>query len=279
MRGTGAPSGAPALPEGVRDQFLTAAAGRKTGKWRLPAALLAVCAAAAWADPLGAWPPFLPTRASFNEPTAAHVEQIWADFTFQRTVRGRPAHAPFELYVALVDTPDVAAAAARFKEISRDEVRAVGEDWFEASDPAGAHGFYRVLYRDATRRVLLSWGEHSGTVLGTIRGSALTVLTFEPREGAVEQELAAYVRIENAVAAAVARALVLIFGGFADRRLRESFAVGSRVAEWAATEPEAFCAWLTGAPLPAERKARVTSVVPGCGKRTRAAWLPGSPSR
>jgi hypothetical protein len=60
----------------------------------------------------------------------------------------------------------------------------------------------------------------------------------------VDQELTAYVRIDNAFAAALARHLLPIFGRLADRKLSEGFAVTAKVAEWAVAHPDEFCDWL-----------------------------------
>jgi len=235
--------------------------------WRLAASLLALVAASlAAGDAAPPWPPFLPERAALPADIAALVERTWGHRTWSRTVRGRPARAPLDLYMALVDAPDVTAAAARFRELARHEVRALGEDWYEADDGDGSRGQYRVLVREARRRVMLSWGEHSSGLVGTIRGSALTELSLEPRGGDVAQELTAHVLIESRVAAALARMLLVLFGGIADRRLRQAFASAGQVAEWAADQPAEFCQWLGRAPVPAERRARVAGLVRGCGE-------------
>lgn len=234
--------------------------------WWPPAALLLLLAAAAGARAADmAWPPFLPARGAFPADIVAVVERTWDQVTFSRTVQGRPARAPFDLYLALVDAPDVTAAAARFRGLARHEVRALGADWYEADDRDGSHGQYRVLLREPRRRVILSWGEHSSGLIGAIRGSALTELLLEPRGAEVSQALTAHVHIDNRVAAAVARLLIVLFGGIADRRLREAFASAGQVAEWAAERPEEFCLWLDGAPVPPGRRARLRPFLPACG--------------
>ena len=213
-----------------------------------------------------AWPPFLPPPQSFSADVATTVERTWSGVTFSRTVAGRPARAPFALYAALIDAPDVTAAAARFRGLASDEVRALGEDWYEANDGDGSRGEYRVLVKEPRRRVVLSWGEHSGALIGAIRGSALTILSFEPRGEEIEQALTAHVRIDNALAAALARVLVVVFGRLADRRLRAGFESAARVAEWVGERPAEFCEWLSRAPVPPERRSAVLSALPVCGK-------------
>jgi hypothetical protein len=234
-------------------------------KWPPALALVALLTGGAWGgDARPAWPGFLPPRDSLPAELAAAVGRTWTEATFTRTVQARAAGIPFDLYAALVDTPDVTAAAARHRDIARHEVWLVGDDLYQATDHDGSDGFYRVLARDRERRVIFSWGEHSGSLLGTIRGDALTVLRLEAREGAVEQTLTAHVRIANQLAAFLARVLLAIFGGIADRKLNEGFTVATQVAEWAVTRPDEFCQWLARSRLPAERRRPVQSLVAGC---------------
>jgi hypothetical protein len=210
------------------------------------------------------WPPFLPAPDTFAADLRASIEHVWADPTLSRTVEGRPAAVPFDVYTAFVDAPDVTAAAARLLQLASYEVRALDENWYEADDHGGARGVYRVIARSQTRRVMISWGRHSGWLLGTIGGTALTVLDLSARDGRVDQSLTAYVRIENPVVAALTRLLVPIFGHLADRKLSEGFAVTASVAEWAVEHPTQFCEWLRQEPLPADRKQSMLLVAPGC---------------
>ena len=226
-------------------------------------ALLAAAVVAATGDQ-PSWPPFLPSRDSFSADLAANVERAWSDPTLTRTVRGRPAAVPLPIYIGFVDTPDVTTAAARFRHLAQYQVRALDEDWYVADDHDGSHGLYRVLARAPGRRVMLSWGEHTGRILGTISGSALTVIDLRERDGKVDQELTAYVRINNAVAAALARLLIPIFGHLADRKLTEGFAITAQVAEWAIERPNEFCEWLRSEPLPPDRRERIFGVLPSC---------------
>src|SRR5882724_1129582 len=101
--------------------------GKRKAAWLW--VLLALVGAAAWADgPAPGWPAFLPPRDAFPADLAAAVERTWIDRTLSRTVRGPSVRAPFDLYSALIDAPDVTAAAARYRSFSRDEVRLVGDD-------------------------------------------------------------------------------------------------------------------------------------------------------
>src|SRR5439155_1750426 len=144
-------------------------------------------------------------------------------------------------------------AAARFKKLARYEVESLDDDRYVADDRDGARGVYRVLVREPTRRVMMSWGQHSGRVLGTIGGSALTILDFAPHADGVEPTLTAYVRIDNRVAAAIARLVAPLFGYLADRKLAETIGVSA-----------------VAAPSTLGFVARITSVVSPTSSRTRS---------
>jgi hypothetical protein len=121
-----------------------------------------------------------------------------------------------------------------------------------------------VLIRDGARRVILSWGSHTGNVLGTIRGHALSVMTFEAHGDETVPHLTAYVLIENPIAAGLARMLAPLFGGFIDRNLAEGFRATAQAAEWVLANQPRFCAWLASSPLSAERRAALPLGIPQC---------------
>jgi hypothetical protein len=226
--------------------------------------LLAMSATVVRGETRGDWPPFLAPPAAFSADIVRAVERVWVAPTLTRTVRGRSARVPFELYTALMDSPEVTAAAARFLGLARYEVEALDDDWYRATDNDGAQGLYRVLAREPTRRVVLSRGEHAGRLLGRIGGSALTVLDFASVDGVVEPTVTARVRIDNPIAAALARVLITVFGHIADRKLAEGFAVTAGVAEWATAEPFEFCGWLAQESVPPGRREPVVTAVGGC---------------
>jgi hypothetical protein len=231
---------------------------------KFAAALLGVATAAGGATG-PAWPDFLPRPDRFPPDVVDQVARVWKDPTLTRTVEGPSAAVPLDVYLAFVDAPDVTTAAARFLHIGKQEVRALGDDLYEASDGGGARGRYRVLAREEHRRVILSWGRHRGAWLGTIRGKALTVIDFSPRDGGVDQRLTAYVLIENAVAARLARVFAPIFGGLADRKLTEAFTVVARVTAWAMEHPDEFCEWFARESLADGRYERVQTALDRCG--------------
>jgi hypothetical protein len=248
----------------MRRSFARVPAGA-AGKFAA-AVLLGAASVAGGATSVG-WPDFLPSRERFAPDVAEVVERVWSAPTFTRTVDGPTATAPFDVLLAFVDAPDVTTAAARFLRIGKQEVRALGDDLYEANDHRGAEGRYRVLAREARRRVIVSWGRHRGALLGTIRGEALTVVDFAPHDGSVDQSLTTYVLVKDALAARMAQMLVPIFGRVADRRLTEGLALVARVAEWAVDHPDEFCEWLAREPFADDRRDRVLAAVGQCPSR------------
>ena len=221
------------------------------------------------------WPSVLGPRDAFPPDVSAAVQRVWSEPTLRRTVNGRPARVPFDVYVAFLDTPDVTAAAARFRKLGHYEIQMLDDDHYRASDGDGAHGFAQVLRREPRRVVMLSRGEHTGPFLGTISGSALTVLDLEPQPQVVNPRLIAYVYIDNPVAAGLARTLIPTFGFLADRKLSEGLRVTAEVAEWAIEPSGGFCEWLAREPIPRARRDRILTALPSCAS---GAVPHGSPS-
>ena len=211
------------------------------------------------------WPSLLGPREAFSPDVSAAVERVWSEPTLRRTVKGRSARVPLDIYIAFLDTPEVAAAAARFRKLGNYDIRALDDDHYLATDGDGARGSAQVLRREPRRVVMLSRGEHTSPFLGTISGSALTVLDLESQSQIVSPRLMAYVYIDSPVAAAVARTLLPTFGFLADRKLGEGLRITAEVAEWANDPSGGFCEWLAREPLPRARRDRILTVLPSCG--------------
>lgn len=72
------------------------------------------------------------------------------------------------------------------------------------------------------------------------------------------------------MAAGLARTLVAVFGGIADRKLAQGFAVTARVAAWVREHPDAFCTWLAAQPLEDDRRERLDECVPAAPQAARS---------
>jgi hypothetical protein len=169
-----------------------------------------------------------------------------------------------------VDTPEVTAAAARFRKIHSYEVRVLDDDLYWGDDGEGARGLARVLRREPRRRIFLSQGEQTSRVLGTISASALTILDLELQDGRVTPRLTAYVSIDNRTAATLARLFVPMLGFIADRKLGEGLRVTSAVTEWAVDRSGGFCNWFAHEPLPQRQRDRILAALPTCAMASRS---------
>lgn len=230
-------------------------------------ALLAVTVTCLGSTPRD-WPPFLRASDEYPAQIATAVRRLWTEATFSRTVSADAAPVPVSFYLRFVDAPDLTAAAARHLGLTTYDVKVLGDDWYEA-DGGGARGVYRVLLRDGGRRVVLSWGTHRGSILGTVGGSALTRLEFADDRGRVAQRLVVNVILDNGVAAGITRTILPLFGWFVDRKLTEAFRTTAAAAAWAHAKPGEFCAWLGGA-LSAGRRSELLDLFDECA-RVRAA--------
>lgn len=218
--------------------------------------------------PPGSWPPFLRAHDQYPSRIADAVGRLWTDATFTRTVTADAGPVPLPLYLRFVDTPDVAAAAARHLRLTTYKVTVRGDDWYEASG-GGARGVYRVLMREGGRRVVLSWGTHRGSILGTIGGSALTQLEFGDAGGRLTQRLVVNAIVDNGVLARLTRPFLALFGRFVDRKLTEAFQTTAAAAAWAHANPGEFCAWL-GRTVTGDRRTEVLGVFDECAGRLAA---------
>jgi hypothetical protein len=241
--------------------------------WGRAALLLTAAATTVAASERPAWPPFAPARDELPPSVVEKIDRVWSHPTLRRSVHGRPAPVPFGVYALFIDTPDLTAAAARHLNLAKWDVRTVQPDVYEADDHEGAHGAYRVLVHERHRRVILSWGEHRGSILGTIAGSSLSVIDLTEASDGVEPRLTAYVLIENRTAAILAKSLIAVFGWAADDKLMRGFKVTAKVAEWAVAQPGEFCPWLAREPLSPESREQALAAVSTCsiGAVTRPA--------
>jgi hypothetical protein len=228
------------------------------------AAILMTLATGASGGPSERWPSLLGSREGFPPDVSAAVERVWSEPTLSRTVIGRSARVPLDVYVAFLATPEVTAAAARFRKLVSYEIQALDDNRYWASDGDGARGFAQVLRREPRRLVVLSQGKHTGPFLGSISGSALTILDLEAQQNVVASRLTAYVYIDNPTAAALARLLIPTFGFIADRKLGEALRVTAEVAEWAVDQSGSFCAWLAREQVPQAARDRVLTALSSC---------------
>lgn len=210
------------------------------------------------------WPSFAPPRETVAE--AARVERIWTEETFRRTLAPPPVEVPLPLYAALIDAPDVVAAAARRLGIATETVAPLDDGSWEIRSTKGSRAVYRVLVTEPARRVVLSHGYVK--VLGlAIPGSVLGVLELHDRATAVGQRLTVHARVENAAWALVAKFLLALLPSLADAELARGFRITAAVATWARDDRAGFCGWIETSGLPSPRVATAAGCAEPEGQR------------
>jgi hypothetical protein len=237
---------------------------RGAGALMAAVAYLLVLTPSAGGVPARPWRSLLGSTEFLAPEVSAAVDRVLTAPTLERHVRARSAHAPLDVYLAFLDAPELTAAAARYLKLASYDVHVLDDDRYEADDGDGARGFSQVIRRDRQRRVIFSQGEHTGPILGTVRGYALTVVELEQRGDFVDTAITAYVYIDDRVAAGLARFLIASLGSLADRKLTQGLRITAEVAEWAVDPSGGFCEWLAREPLAPGRRNRVVSVLPSC---------------
>jgi hypothetical protein len=200
------------------------------------------------------WPPFLPASAELRN--AALVEDVWAHRTFERHLNAPPLHVPIVAYVALIDSPDILAAAARFRGLTDETAEEAGGGDFELRSPDGSRASYRVIWSEPNRRVILSRG--SRVVFGlAVSAAVLGVLTVSNAQGPIQQDLRVVVQMDNPVLSLLTRAVRLILPSIADKELLRGFQLAHEVAEWAWWDRQGFCRWLHDSAVSGKRAQEV----------------------
>ena len=236
-------------------------------------ALVLLALAACWAlraDSREAWPPFL--AAASAAPNEELVRDVWNHATFERVVEAPPLRAPLPIYEAVIDAPDVLAAAATHLQLTTESAEALPDGGFELRGPHGSSAWYRSLSADHRHRVVLSQG--TIVVAGIpVNAAVLGDLTISNVDGTIRQQLNAFVRLQNPVLSWATKFLLFVLPALADHELARGFALAQAVSTWADRDPAGFCRWLTTQPPTARTQAisQATDVTACTGAAARLA--------
>lgn len=204
-------------------------------------------------------------RASSALPTAllgqipedrrAEVEGILADPTF---VRGLDLHAlaDVQVYAFLLDHPDVNAGLAQALDIAPYEVVRTGPGRYRGDDGNGNAGTIEI-FGTAEQRVVMERGVSPGWWFGDIQGRVIALVGFSPTGEDLRASVKIWARIDHGLLDRLIRVVRPVLGGFLDRKLREQFGIGLRVAAAARQAPGEFCPALASLPTgsPDEKQA------------------------
>lgn len=237
----------------------------------MPAALALTLLLLAADAPAAPFPPYLGPAEHWPADLRREITNIWAKRTVVRTVTGKPAVAPLDLYELFIDLPETTSAAGQHLGAGGYRVVRLAPDHFEVADSEGAQGTYRVIVKRPGERVMLARVRRRARLLGEVRGATITRLTFAERRDdgkpVVTQRVETVARIDHRVAAIIARILLPLFPDYADRKIGEIFTIASRVASWSLEDPGAFCRWLGDQPDGAKHREGFAPKIPACGAR------------
>lgn len=186
------------------------------------------------------------SRLTSNDRQA--LKEVVGDPTFSREVKGVKFQSMRETYEHLLDHPDFAAAVARalnlngYQIVKDPEFFRTPNNSYWGTDGSGVSGHFRVVYADKRKRVFLLVGTYKKTWLPTISAKAVVVLEFEHKSGGgtstVANDLRAYVRIENAFIALLAKLLELAIGGATETKMKQTLDIAAAISEEAHRDPE-----------------------------------------
>jgi hypothetical protein len=173
----------------------------------------------------------------------------------------------------LLDNPDFAAEVARILREGKYRIRRVGEG-YEADDGHGGRGTMRFLLNEEGRRVYYLQGRYDPPLLPTLTGRLVILLDTEHLDGPdgvtyCAMKFAGYLKLDGAMADAVARVMQMFSEDQVDKRVRRFFRHVAAVSRRAYNDPEGLVELLATQPqLPADqvaafRELLLAQVLPG----------------
>ncbi len=191
------------------------------------------------------------------------VENILGNPTFVRTL-DFTVPADMQVYTYLLDHSDLNAALAKSLGIAHYEVVRIGPGHYRGTDGNGNVGTIEVFRDEGHERVFLERGVSSGWWFGDIGGRVVALVDYTLESERVRGTVTVWARIDQGVVDHLLRALRPMLGGFLDRKLREQFAIPTRVAEAAAQHPDQFCPLLGAVSEGSSDERQALSGLAGC---------------
>jgi hypothetical protein len=186
----------------------------------------------------------------------SRAEAVLGGSLFSHRVSGLRSRSREPIFTFLLDHPDFAAAVARALRLGKYQVEE-RDGGYWGDDTRGARGLMRVLYSDASRRLMHLDGMYEGRGLPTLRGQMLLLIEFDhqddPKGGTqVEVSITGHVRLDTPLVGTVAQLATTLarpaVERAVERKVRRFFETVARVSRWAHDQPQEFWAALDGHP-------------------------------
>jgi hypothetical protein len=187
------------------------------------------------------------------------VRDVVQDAAVSRDVRDITFRSHKPIFDFLLDHPDFAADVARVLREGKYRVRRVGT-LYEADDGRGVRGLMKPLLSENGRRVFYLEGRYDPPLLPALSGRAIILLDSEHLDGPdgvtyCAMRFSGFLKLDSAVADALARVLQAFSEDQMDGRVRRFFGHVARVSRRAYDDPEGLAAFLADHPeLAADRR-------------------------
>jgi hypothetical protein len=175
------------------------------------------------------------------------VQEILADPTFVARLRLEVVANP-QVFIYLLDHPDINSALARALQIAPIRLSRVGPGRYQGDDGEWNSGTLDVLSAEGDRRVFLEQGVSRGWWFGSVAGRAVAAVDLSREGDRIRGEVQVWAKIAPGVLDRFLRVVAPVLGGLLDRKLQEQFGITFRVAEHASRDPARFCQFLAGIP-------------------------------
>jgi hypothetical protein len=188
------------------------------------------------------------------------VREVVRGAALAREVRDITFRSRKPVFDYLLDNPDFAAEVARILREGKYRIRRVG-DGYEADDGHGGRGTMKFLLNEEGRRVYFLQGRYDPPLLPTLTGRLVILLDAEHLDGPdgvtyCAMKFAGYLKLDGAMADAVARVMQMFSEDQVDRRVRRFFGHVAAVSRRAYNDPEGLAELLAQQPaLPPDRVA------------------------
>lgn len=168
--------------------------------------------------------------AKLNRNAKVKVSRVLAATTLYRRLPAQMIECDPNLYVFLVEHPDLIVNIWEVLGISDVAVKRLGEKTFSANDKAGTLGRMEFLHCSPELHLLYAEGSYDGPLFGrSIKGNTLLMLRnryFRNAEGRiyVRCQLDAFLHVENLGVGVLAKTFQPLVGAAADHNFRETAA-------------------------------------------------------
>jgi hypothetical protein len=191
------------------------------------------------------------------------VREILADPTFVGRLRLEADASP-QLFIYLLDHPDINSALARAFQIAPTRLWRVGPGRYQGDDGEWNSGTLEVLSAEGDRRVFLEQGLSRGWWFGNVAGRVVAAVDLAGEDDRIRGEVEVWAKIDHGVLDRLLRVVAPVLGGLLHRKLEEQFGITFRVAEHASRDTVRFCQFLAVMPEGSREERQTLASVAAC---------------